>query len=84
MHKELLIGRIHLGKVGHIRQKDIDLDNLGHFRTGGLEDGIDVVAASLGELANVTLDQGAGGVGGNLAGDEDLAVGADSLGLKGC
>lgn len=59
----------------------VDLDDLGHGGTGGVEDGLDVVAAGLGQLADVALDQVGGGVGGDLAGDKDLAVGADGLGL---
>jgi hypothetical protein len=81
VHKELLIGSVHLSKVGHIGQEDVDLDNLGHLGTGGGQDGLDVVAAGLGEFADGASDEGAGGVGGDLAGDEDLAVGADSLRL---
>lgn len=59
----------------------VDLDDLGNAGTGGVQDGLDVVAAGLGQLADVTLDQVGRGVGGDLAGDEDLAVGADGLGL---
>lgn len=83
MHKELLIGSVHLGKVGHISQEDIDLDDLGHLGPGGAQDGLDVVAAGLGLLADGAGHQGAGGVGGDLARDEDCAVGADCLGLYG-
>jgi hypothetical protein len=81
VHKELLIGSVHLRKVGHISQEDIDLDDLGHLRTGGGQNGLDVVAAGLGLLADGAGDKGAGGVGGDLARDEDCAVGADCLGL---
>lgn len=61
----------------------VDLDNLLHARSGSFHDSLDVVAAGLGQLADVTLDRVGGGVVGDLAGDEDLAVGADSLGLYG-
>lgn len=83
MHEELLIGSVHLGKVGHIGQEDVHLDDLGHLGAGGGQDGLDVVAAGLSQVADVAGDEGAGGVGGDLAGDEDLAVGADGLGLGG-
>lgn len=59
----------------------VDLDDLGHAGTGGGQDSLDVVAADLGLLADVTLNQVGGGISGDLAGDEDLAVGADGLGL---
>lgn len=81
VHKELLIGSIHLREIGHIGQKYIDLDDLGHVGARGGQDRLDVVAAGLGEFANGAGDQGARGVGGDLARDEDLAVGADCLGL---
>jgi hypothetical protein len=83
VHEELLIGSVHLGKVGHIGQEDVHLDDLGHLGAGGGQDGLDVVAAGLSQVADVAGDEGAGGVGGDLAGDEDLAVGADGLGLGG-
>lgn len=71
----------------HCRGKDtktyVDLDNLLHARSGSFHDSLDVVAAGLGQLADVTLDRVGGGVVGDLAGDEDLAVGADGLGLFG-
>lgn len=59
----------------------VDLDDLGNARTGSIQDGLDVVAAGLGLDADVALDQVGRGVGGDLAGDEDLAVGTDGLGL---
>lgn len=81
VHKELLIGSIHLSKVGHVSEEHVDLDDLGHLGAGSGQNGLDVVAAGLGEFADGAGDEGAGGVGGDLAGDEDLAVGADCLGL---
>lgn len=81
VHKELLIGSVHLRKVGHIGQEDIDLDDLGHLGPGGGQDRLDVVAAGLGLLADGAGHKGAGGVGRDLAGDEDCAIGADCLGL---
>lgn len=59
----------------------VDLDDLGNAGAGCGHNGLDVVAAGLGQLADVTLDKVGVGVGGNLAGDKDLAVGADGLGL---
>ena len=68
--------------VVFFRAAYVDLDDLGHAGAGGVQDGLDVVAAGLGQLADVALDQVGRGVGGDLAGDEDLAVGADGLGLR--
>lgn len=59
----------------------IDLDDLFHAGTSSGQDSLDVIAANLSLLADVALDQVRGGVSGDLAGDEDLAVGADGLGL---
>lgn len=61
----------------------VDLDNLGNAGAGGGDDGLDVVAAGLGQDSDVALNQLASGVGGDLARDEDLAIGADGLGLWG-
>lgn len=59
----------------------IDLDDLGHAGAGGSQDGLDVVAADLGLVADVALNQVGGGISGDLAGNENLAVGTDGLGL---
>lgn len=59
----------------------VNLDNLRHAGTSGGQDSLDVIAADLGLVTDAALDQGGGGIGGDLAGDEDLAVGADGLGL---
>lgn len=59
----------------------IDLNNLRHAGSSSSDNSLDVVAAGLGQDTDVTLDQVAGGIGGDLAGNEELAVGADSLGL---
>lgn len=97
--EELLVGGVHLSEVGHVSQEDllpsvlnhqqsasatyVDLDDLGDAGAGSGNDGLDVVAAGLGQLADVALDEVGGGISGDLAGDEDLAVGADGLGLFG-
>lgn len=59
----------------------VDLDNLGNAGTSSVQDGLDVVAASLGQDTDVALDQVGRGVSGNLAGDEDHSIGTDGLGL---
>jgi hypothetical protein len=59
----------------------VNLDNLGHAGTSGGQNSLDVIAADLGLVADAALDESGGCIGGDLAGDEDLAVGTDSLGL---
>jgi hypothetical protein len=80
--EELLISSVHLGEVGHISEEDIDLDNLVDAGPGSVNNGLDIVAAGLCLFADVALDEVAGSVSGDLAGDEELAVGTDGLGLK--
>ena len=73
MGEELLVSSVHLGKVVHGGDEDVDLNDALEGGTGGLEDGGQVLATLLGELADVVLLEGE-----NLAGWEgwDLA-GAD-------
>lgn len=59
----------------------IDLDDLLHAGVGGGQDSLDVGAASPGQVTNAALNQLAVFIGGDLTGNKDLAVGADSLGL---
>lgn len=59
----------------------VHLNSLLNARPSGLQHGSDVLAALLGLLADVALDQVAVDVGGDLARDEDLAVGLDGLRL---
>lgn len=82
MGEELLIGSVHLGEVGHISEEDVDLDDLVNTGPGSVQNGLDVIAAGLCLFADVALDEVAGSISGNLAGDEELAVGTDSLGLS--
>jgi hypothetical protein len=60
----------------------IDLDNLVDAGPGSVKNGLDIVAAGLCLFADVALDEVAGSVSGDLAGDKELAVGTDGLGLK--
>lgn len=62
-------------------QAYINLNDLANAGSGSGDDGLDVVAAGLGQSADVAFDEVSGGVGGDLAGDVDCAVGADGLGL---
>lgn len=69
-----------------IEQKDeagthIDTDDLANGRSGGIEDGLDVVTASLGLGCDVTLDKAAVLVRGDLAREENLAICLDGLRL---
>jgi hypothetical protein len=83
MCEVLLKDAVHLSEVCHVVEEDIDLDDLLNGCVGLLQDGNDVLAALCGLVGDATLDQGAGLVGGDLAGDEDLRTGDDGLGL-GC
>jgi hypothetical protein len=60
----------------------VDLDDLVNTGPGSVQNGLDVIAAGLCLFADVALDEVAGSISGNLAGDEELAVGTDSLGLS--
>lgn len=59
----------------------IHFNDLLHARAGSFDDGLDVVAAGLGLVADAALDELGRGVCGDLARDEDLAVCAHGLGL---
>lgn len=56
MHKELLIGSVHFGEIGHVCQEDVDLDDLGDVGAGSGQDCVDIVAAGLSELADGASD----------------------------
>lgn len=81
MGEVLLEDAVHLGKVGHVVEEDVDLDDLLDRGVGFFQDGDDVLAALGGLVGDVALDQGASLVGGDLAGDEDIGTGDDGLGL---
>ena len=57
MSEILLVRGIHLRKVGHVRDEDIDLDHLSNAATGLLEDGSEILDALLRFVADVALDQ---------------------------
>lgn len=59
----------------------VHLDDLFNAGPSGSQDSLDVVTAGLGLDANVALDQVGGGISRDLAGDEDLTIGTDGLGL---
>lgn len=69
--------------MGHIRDEDVALDNLGDGRTSLLQDGLEVLAALLGLVGDGALNQGALSSEGNLAGAVDGRGGLDGLGLHG-
>lgn len=59
-----------------------NLDNLADFRTGFVQDGLQIVDASLGLLGDGAFDQVAILVGGDLSGAEDEACGFDRLAVR--
>lgn len=59
----------------------INFNNLLHARLRRVKDGLDIIATGLGPVADGAADEVCGSVGGDLARDEDLAIGTDGLGL---
>ena len=72
---------VHLGEMRHVVQENVHLDDFLDRRVGFLQDGQDVLAALGGLVGDVAFDQGAGFVGGDLAGDEDVLADLDCLAL---
>ena len=69
------------GKVGHVGDEDINLDNLLNRRAGLLQDGLQVLDAGGGLLLDRTFDEIALYVTGDLAGAVDGGLSLDGLGL---
>lgn len=84
MCEELLVNPVHLDKVIHGSQKDIDLDDLGERAACCFEDGGEVLDAEFGHLGDC-----GGGLGEDfaswrardLAGAVDCGGGCDCVGL---
>lgn len=83
MGKVLHVDVVHLCKVGHVVEEDVDLDNplQAHIYFG--EDGLDVLAALFRLVGDAAFNQIALLVGGNLTRDKDLGACDDGLGLEG-
>jgi hypothetical protein len=84
MRKVLLVDAVHLGKVGHVVEEDIDLDDPRHLHPRLRKYPHDILAAHLRLIRNAALDQIALCVGGDLARDEDVGACDDGLGLSRC
>ena len=69
------------GKVVHGGEEDVALDDLGDGGAGLLEDGLEVRAALAGLVGDGSLNHGALGGEGDLAGAVDGVGGLDGLGL---
>ncbi|KFY06950.1 hypothetical protein V492_07594 [Pseudogymnoascus sp. VKM F-4246] len=83
--EELLVGAVHLSKVVHGGDENVDLDDLLDGGSGGLEDGRQVADALLGHLGNGVGGQGedlAGGSAWDLAGAVDGGAGLDGLRVR--
>lgn len=72
---------VHGREVGHVGEKDADLDDAGEVRTGGSQDSTDVVNDGRRLLANRPVDQIPFRVCGDLARDVDCGRGLNCLGL---
>lgn len=62
MGDPLLVLLVHVGEVGHVGQEDVDLDDLVDGRAGLLQNGLQVLQAQGGLLADGALGQGTGRV----------------------
>lgn len=69
------------GKLAHVSEEDVDLDDLFDGGAGLDEDGLEVGDALLGLVGDGALDEGALGGEGDLAGAVDGGGGLDGLGL---
>ncbi len=78
----LLILRIHLRKIIHVRQKHRHLHHFTQIRACGFEYGAEVGDAEGGLVGDGAGREFAGGEGGELAGDVDGVGGGDCLGLE--
>jgi hypothetical protein len=81
VRKVLLKHAVHLGKVRHVVEEDIDFDDTFDSNTSLLQYAHNVLAALRRLVGDAALDQGACVVGGDLARDEDLGACDDGLGL---
>lgn len=77
----LLEDAVHLSKVCHVVEEDVDLDDAVHADVDLAEDALDVLTACLGLVCDAAFDELAVGGAGDLAGDVDLGSGYDGLGL---
>jgi hypothetical protein len=86
MRKPTLILLIHLGEIPHIIQEHTAPHHLLQTGPGFLENGLEIENALFGLLGDGACVEGAGCVGGDLAGDEDEAGrgDADGLGVGSC
>lgn len=85
MREVLLVGGVHFGEVAHVGDEDVNFDDTLEGGAGRGEDGGEVLAALLGELADVVGGEGqdlAGGQGWDLAGAVDGGWGFDGVGVR--
>jgi hypothetical protein len=81
MRKILLVHAIHLREVGHVVEEHVALDDALNPHARLLEYGNNVLAALRRLVGDAALGKRAGGVGGDLARDEDLGASDYGLGL---
>ena len=83
MGKVLFVFAVHLGKVGHVCQKDIDFDHFRQTRSSSFQDGQDVLATGPGLIGDSAGHNVPVSGGRNLARDEDQVGGLNGLRLRG-
>jgi hypothetical protein len=81
--KVFLEDAVHLSKVRHVIEENVDLDNAIHLDARLGQDANNILAALLRLVRNAAFNQVALGVGGDLARDEDGGACDDGLGLGG-
>ena len=78
-----LVDLVHRGEVAHIRQINIDLDDIVRGDTGSLHD-IEEIAEGLHRLGSdiALLIIGRGGIHRRLTGEEDIIAAVDGVGIR--
>ena len=82
MTEPLLVLRIHLSKIRHVRQENPRPNYFLNPTSRLVEDRLDVLAALPCDLCDRAVDELTVFVGGDLTGDPDLAGGFDGLGVR--
>jgi hypothetical protein len=82
VRKVLAVDTVHLRKVGHVGEEDVDFDDALDANASLREDGLDVVNAGLGLIGDGTRDEVSLLVRGDAARDVDVGAGDDGMRLS--